>query len=86
MLLGKERKVLKMDIINMIQSVGVPVAFCIAMGYYVKHISDQHREDVNKLNEQHKEEMAEVTQALNNNTIALQKLTDYLVYNGGMKE
>lgn len=77
---------LKMDIINMIQSVGVPVAFCIAMGYYVKHISDQHREDVNKLNEQHKEEMAEVTQALNNNTIALQKLTDYLVYNGGMKE
>lgn len=75
-----------MDIINMIQSVGVPVAFCIAMGYYVKHISDQHREDVNKLNEQHKEEMSEVTQALNNNTIALQKLTDYLVYNGGMKE
>lgn len=77
---------LKMDIINMIQSVGVPVAFCVAMGYYVKHISDQHREDVNKLNEQHKEEIAEVTQALNNNTIALQKLTDYLVYNGGMKE
>lgn len=75
-----------MDIINMIQSVGVPVAFCIAMGYYVKHISDQHREDVNKLNAQHKEEMAEVTQALNNNTIALQKLTDYLVYNGGMTE
>lgn len=75
-----------MDIINMIQSVGVPVAFCIAMGYYVKYISDQHREDVNKLNEQHNEEMAEVTQALNNNTIALQKLTDYLVYNGGMKE
>ena len=70
----------------MIQSVGVPVAFCIAMGYYVKHISDQHREDVNKLNAQHKEEMAEVTQALNNNTIALQKLTDFLVYNGGMKE
>lgn len=75
-----------MDIITMIQSVGVPVAFCIAMGYYVKHISDQHREDVSKLNEQHREEIAEVTQALNNNTIALQKLTDYLVYNGGMKE
>ncbi len=75
-----------MDIITMIQSVGVPVAFCVAMGYYVKHISDQHREDVNKLNVQHKEEMQEVTQALNNNTLALQKLTDYLVYNGGMKE
>lgn len=72
-----------MDIINMIQTVGVPVAFCIAMGWYVKHISDQHREDVQKLNEQHQSEMAEVTQALNNNTIALQKLTDFLVYQGG---
>ena len=61
-----------MDIINMIQTVGVPVAFCIAMGWYVKHISDQHRE-----------EMTEVTTALNNNTAALQKLTDFLVYKEG---
>ena len=72
-----------MDIINMIQTVGVPVAFCIAMGWYVKHISDQHREDVQKLNEQHREEMTEVTTALNNNTAALQKLTDFLVYKEG---
>ena len=72
-----------MDIINMVQTVGVPVAFCIAMGWYVKHISDQHREDVQKLNEQHRIEMTEVTTALNNNTQALQKLTDFLVYREG---
>lgn len=72
-----------MDIINMIQAVGVPVAFCIAMGWYVKHISDQHREDVQKLNEQHRIEMNEVTTALNNNTQALQKLTDFLIYKEG---
>lgn len=72
-----------MDIINMVQTVGVPVAFCIAMGWYVKHISDQHREDVHKLNDQHREEMNEVTTALNNNTAALQKLTDFLVYKEG---
>lgn len=72
-----------MDIMNMIQAVGVPVAFCIAMGWYVKHISDQHREDVQKLNAQHREELSEVTQALNNNTTALQKLTDFLVYKEG---
>ena len=72
-----------MDIINMIQTVGVPVAFCIAMGWYVKHISDQHREDVLKLNEDHKQEIQDVTRALDNNTKALQSLTDFLVYKEG---
>ena len=72
-----------MDIINMIQTVGVPVAFCIAMGWYVKHISDQHREDVQNMNEQHRQEMSDITTALNNNTAALQKLTDFLVYKEG---
>lgn len=72
-----------MDIVNMIQTVGVPVAFCIAVGWYVKYINDQHREDVQRLNDQHRKEMNEVTQALNNNTAALQKLTDFLVYREG---
>lgn len=69
----------------MIQTVGVPVAFCIAMGWYVKHISDQHREDMQRLNDQHRTEMQEVTAALNNNTTALQKLTDFLVYREGFE-
>ena len=72
-----------MDIINMVQTVGVPVDFCIAMGWYVKHISDQHREDIQSLNAQHRQEMNDVTMALNNNTAALQKLTDFLVYKEG---
>lgn len=72
-----------MDIINTIQTVGVPVAFCIAMGWYVKHISDQHREDIQELNKRHSQELSEVTAALNNNTIAVQKLTDFLVYKEG---
>lgn len=72
-----------MDIINMIQTVGVPVAFCVAMGWYVKYITDQHREDTKAIQDQHKKEMDEVTLALNNNTAALQKLTDFLVYHEG---
>lgn len=72
-----------MDIINVIQTVGVPVAFCIAMGWYVKHISDQHREDVQQLNDMHRKEISEVTAALNNNTAALRSLTDFLIYKEG---
>lgn len=75
-----------MDIVTAVQSLGVPVAFCIALGYYIKHLNDQHREDVTRLSDQHKTEMKEVTEALQNNTIAIQKLTDFLIYKGGMED
>ena len=42
----------------------------------------RNREDIDKLNEQHQQEMKEVTTALNNNTLALQKLSD-VIGNGG---
>lgn len=64
------------DIINIITSVGFPIVACGAMGWYVKYISDRHSTDVQQLNKQHQEEMVQVTEALNNNTLALQKLCD----------
>lgn len=69
-----------MDKINMITTiittVGFPIVACGAMGWYVKYISDRHSKEVQQLNEQHQEEMKQVTEALNNNTLALQKLCD----------
>ena len=58
-----------------------PALACIAMGYYVKYITDQNNSRMDKLNLDHKEEMAQVTAALNNNTLALQHLTDMMAYN-----
>lgn len=66
------------SIVQIISTVGFPIACCIAMGAYVKYITDKNREEVSKLNEEHKVEMTEVTQAINNNTLALQSLHDYL--------
>lgn len=69
-----------MDEINMITTiittVGFPIVACGAMGWYVKDSNDKHREEVQQLNEQYQEEMKQVTEALNNNTLALQKLCD----------
>lgn len=69
-----------MDNINMITTiittVGFPIVACGAMGWYVKYISDRYSEEVQRLNIQHKEEIEQVTEALNNNTLALQKLCD----------
>ena len=61
---------------QMITSIGFPIVACGAMAWYVKDTNDKHREEVQRLNNQHKEEMEQVTEALNNNTLALQKLCD----------
>lgn len=55
------------SIVSVVQSLGFPIACVIAMFYFW-----------NKEREDHKAEMADITQALNNNTIALTKLTAYI--------
>ena len=68
--------------LTIFQSVGFPALCVIAMAYYVKYITDQHREELQHLNDQHRKEMIDLTEALNNNTLAMQKLTDYIMYGG----
>lgn len=53
------------DIVSVISSVGFPIFCCLALGYWV-YVKDK----------QHKEEMEKMTDALNNNTLVLQKLVD----------
>lgn len=63
-------------IVQIVQSVGFPIAMCVAMGGYVKYTEDKSREERVELQAQHAEEMDSVKAALNNNTLALQKLVD----------
>ena len=65
-----------------VTTIGFPIVMCGAMGWYVKYITDKHREEVSKLNEQHQQEMAKVTTAINNNTIALTKLCERMEKEG----
>lgn len=53
------------SITQLISSVGFPIAMCAAMGWYVKYITDKHHTEMN-----------EVTEAINNNTLALTRLCD----------
>lgn len=55
-----------------------PIVMCILMGWYVKYREDKHSEEIKETRESHKAEMDKVTDALNNNTLALQHLTDYM--------
>lgn len=55
------------SLIQLVSSLGFPIACCGALFWKMV-----------KTDEQHKEEMDKVTEALNNNTIALTKLSDKL--------
>ena len=64
------------EIMAMINTLGVPTAVAIASMWYVKYREDKNDERLEKLNEAHKQEMSDITEALNNNTIALQRICD----------
>ena len=55
-----------------------PIVMCVMMAWYVKYTEDKHREDITGLNKEHRAEMADVTEAIKNNTLAIQHLTDYM--------
>lgn len=75
-----------MDIIQMIQAFGFPIASCCAMAWYVKYITDQNNQRLDTMNKEHREEVSRLSGVLENNTLAIQKLTDYITMgqaNGG---
>lgn len=55
------------DLSTLISTLGFPIAMCLIMCYYI-----------NKINDSHKVETDKFAEALNNNTVVLQKLCDKL--------
>lgn len=66
------------EIMNAITTVGFPIVSCIAIAWYAKYTNDNYRNDMKESNAQHKDEMSQLSQALQNNTLALQKLCTML--------
>lgn len=52
-------------ITHIVSTVGFPITMCVALLWYIKEISDNHKQETEKF-----------TEALNNNTLVLQKLCD----------
>ena len=65
-----------MDILSIIGQYAFPIVACIAMAWYLKDQTDKNREQFTKISETHKLEINEITVAINNNTMALQRLLD----------
>ena len=77
------------NIIQIVQQLGFPVAVAAACAFYVKYRDDKADQKLEKLQAsyaeelksertEHKQEMSAITEAVNNNTLIMQKLLDKL--------
>ena len=64
------------EFMTAINTLGLPTVVAIASMWYVKYREDKNDARMDKLNELHKQEMVDITEAVNNNTIALQRICD----------
>ena len=65
-------------IIAAIGSLGFPIIACLALGWYVKYMTDNSNARMDNIQKEHKEEVTKMTEALQNNTLAIQRLCDKL--------
>ena len=76
-MLKSEKEIILMDsatIFQMLGQMGAPLVFCVVLGWYVKYKDDKNREDTKELIKAHKEESEKFADALNKNTIVLERL------------
>lgn len=66
------------DLITLITTVGFPIVACGAMGWFVKDQTEKHRADMTTERASHQNEVATLAEVIHNNTLAIQKLTDYI--------
>lgn len=61
---------------TMIGALGFPIVACCGMAYFFSKVNDNYRNDIKELQSNHKEEISNMTTAINNNTLVIQKLVD----------
>lgn len=55
-----------------------PITACCAMAFFVKYMYDQTNGRIDKLNDQHKNEVDNLSEVIKNNTIALEKMNSLI--------
>lgn len=66
------------DIMSAISAIGFPIVAAVACGMFIKWQYTENQKQISEMRQEHKEEVSKMTEALNNNTLALQKLIDKL--------
>jgi hypothetical protein len=64
------------DIVSIISAVGFPIVAAVGCGYFVKWQYEQNQKQVEAMRLEHKEEVQNMTKAIENNTVALTRLIE----------
>lgn len=63
-------------VMTSISTLGFPVVACVALAIFYNKVNDNYRNDIKEMNASHRQEMDKITEAVNNNTMVIQKLLD----------
>ena len=66
------------EIVQIISTLGFPIAMCVGACFFIKYQFDSNSKALEDLRKEHKEEIKQMTDAINNNTLVIQKLVDKL--------
>ena len=64
------------DVVSIISAVGFPIVAAVGCGYFVKWQYEQNQKQVEAMRLEHKEEVQNMTKAIENNTVALTRLIE----------
>lgn len=64
------------EIVQVISAVGFPIVAAIGCGYFVKWQYEQNQKQIESMRTEHKEEVQNMTKAIENNTLALTRLIE----------
>lgn len=65
-------------IMTAVGTVGFPIVACACMAYFFAKTNENYRQDLKEQNQLHKEETKSLVDAINNNTLVVQRLIDEL--------
>lgn len=69
-------------ILSVLGNYAFPIVCCIGMAYFVKYMYDQTNQRVDKLNEEHKNEVNTLSDVIKNNTLAIEKMNSLIEHLG----
>lgn len=66
------------EVLQIISTVGFPIAACMGMAWYVKYQTDANKSEIKELRDTYAKRVEDATKALHENTLALEKLAERL--------
>ena len=64
------------EIAQIISAIGFPIVAALGCAYFVKWQYEQNQKQMEEMRKEHKEEVTNMTKAIENNTIALTRLIE----------